>query len=132
VKAVVDTNVLIFDTFEDSERHRDAASGLDSLEGWGLPSIVFHELVWFFRSRSVKISRAVTKVDELLTHEKTMFIPCTTDDVRFASSRLESYKKYNDLIVLSAAKRLSLPLFSFDEELEATAKRNSIDLFEIQ
>lgn len=130
MKAVVDTNVLLFDTFEDSEHHGDAASALDSLDGWGLSDMVFHELLWFFRSQNVRIPRAISKVNEYLTHEKTMFVPCTTDDVRFACSKMRSYREYNDLIILSAAVRLSLPLFSFDEELNATAKRNSIETVE--
>jgi len=123
--------VLIFDTFEDSEHHKDAASGLDSLEGWGVPGMVFHELLWFFRGRNVKVPRAVMKVEELLTHEKTMFVPCTTDDVRFAGARIKNYREYNDLIILSTANRLQLPLFSFDEELNTVAKRNSVDLFRV-
>jgi len=128
LKAIVDTNVLLFDTFEDSEHHEDAASGLDSLDGWGLPSMVFHELVWFFRDQKVKIPRATSKVNEYLTHEKTMFVPCTTDDVRFACSRMKSYKEHNDLVILSVADRLDLPLFSFDQELNAIAKRNSVEV----
>jgi predicted nucleic acid-binding protein len=126
VKAVVDTNVLLFDTFEDSEHHAEAASGLDSLDGWGLPDMVLHELVWFFRSQDVRIPRATAKVNEYLIHAKTMFIPCTTDDIRFACSKMKSYKEYNDLIILSAARRLDLPLFSFDEELKAAAKGISV------
>jgi len=47
LSAVVDTNVLIFDTFEDSEFHIEAMKLLDSLKRWILPSIVFHEYVWF-------------------------------------------------------------------------------------
>ena len=128
MKAIVDTNVLLFDTFEDSDHHEDATLGLDSLDGWGLPDMVFHELVWFFRDQNVKIPRAISKVNEFLTHEKTMFVQCTTDDVRFACSKMRSYKEYNDLVILSAAVRLDLPLFSFDQELNAIAKRNSIEV----
>jgi predicted nucleic acid-binding protein len=127
LKAVVDTNVLLFDTFEDSEHHGNASSGLDSLDEWGLPDMVFHELGWFFRSQNVKISRATSKVNEYLTHEKTMFIPCTTDDIRFACSKMRSYREYNDLIILSAASRSDSPLFSFDQELNSIAKRNAIE-----
>lgn len=47
MSAVVDTNVLIFDTFEDSEFHTEAMKLLDSLKKWILPSIAFREYAWF-------------------------------------------------------------------------------------
>ena len=126
MKAVVDTNVLVFDTFEDSEFHSEAAAGLDSLERWSVPSMVFHELVWFLKSHEIPVSRANSKVEEYLTHEKTAFVPNTTDDVRFAASKMKSYHEYNDLVILAAAKRLDLPLFSFDKSLRETARQNSV------
>ena len=46
---VVDTNVLISDTFEDSEFHAEAAAGLDSIERWCIPGMALHELLWFFK-----------------------------------------------------------------------------------
>ena len=125
MSAVIDTNVLIFDTFEDSEFHERASDGLDSLEKWYLPDIVFHELMWFFRSRAIELSNAKTKIEEYLTHEKSIFSSCTPDDVRFAVN-LKNYRNYNDYLILSAAKRLEQPLFSFDEELEKSARKNAL------
>ena len=125
---MVDTNVLIFDTFEDSEFHQQATSTLDSIDRWGLPGIVFHELVWFFKARRVELSRMRTKVEEYLTNEKTSFLPCTPDDIRFAAARMKDYTQYNDLLVLSTARRLGLPLFTFDEELRKIARANSVRL----
>jgi uncharacterized protein len=130
LKAIVDTNVLVFDTFEDSEFHKEASSGLDSLEGWGLPSMVFHELVRFFKDQQIAVSRADAKVKEYLTNEKTTFIPCSVDDVIFASSKMKNHREYNDLVILSAAGRTGLPLYSFDEDLRASARRHGIKLFE--
>ncbi len=130
MKAIVDTNVLVFDTFEDSEFHMEASSGLDSLDGWGLPSMVFHELVWFFRSQKIAVSRANAKVKEYMTNGKTTFVPCSPDDLVFATSRMRNHLEYNDLIILSAAGRMELPLYSFDEALKATARRHGIKLFQ--
>ena len=120
----------MFDTFEDSEFHREASSGLDSLEGWGLPSMVFHELVWFFKSQRVAVSKANTKVIEYLTNEKATFVPCSADDIIFASSKMRNHKEYNDLVILSVAGRTGLPLYSFDEDLKATAVQHGVKLFE--
>lgn len=130
LRAIIDTNVLVFDTFEDSEFHREATSGLDSLDGWDLPSMVFHELVWFFKSQQVAVSKANAKVKEYLTNEKTTFVPCSVDDVIFASSRMKSHREYNDLMILSAAERMGLPLYSFDDGLKSSARRHGIELFD--
>ena len=123
--AVIDTNVLVFDTFEDSEFHMEASNRLDSIEKWYLPDIVFHELMWFFKSEEYDLSRARFKVEEYLTHEKSVFSQCTTDDVRFAS-KVNNYSDYNDFIILSIAKRLQFPLFTFDGELIKKAGRHGV------
>lgn len=125
---MIDTNVLIFDTFVDSDFHTEAVSMLDSIDKWYLPSIVFHEFVWFFKARKIQISRANLKVEEYLTNEKSSFSPCTTDDIRFAAKHMKEYSEYNDLVILSVAKRLNLPLFTFDEDLKKTARRASVHL----
>ncbi len=119
---------MIFDTFEDSQFHSEAASTLDSVDKWYLPSIVFYELIWFFRGRKIQLSKATAKVEEYLTNEKTSFYACTADDIRFASTRMKDYDEFNDLVILSVAKRLELPLFTFDEQLNRMASRSSVRL----
>jgi uncharacterized protein len=127
---VIDTDVLIFDTFEDGEFHAEAASGLDSIEKWCIPGMAFHEFLWFFKGRDLPLSQARTKAEEYLTNEKSVFAPCTPDDIRFATRLMKRYHEYNDLVILSVAKRMGLPLFSFDEALKKMATKNSVDLFE--
>ena len=127
---MIDTNVLVFDTFEDSELHAEAASGLDSIGKWCIPGMAFHEFLWFFKGRDLELSKARIKAEEYLTNEKSIFAPCTSDDIRFATRRMKSYREYNDLVILSVAERMRLPLFSFDEALKKMATKNSIGLFE--
>jgi predicted nucleic acid-binding protein len=130
--AVLDTNVLIFDTFEDSEFHSEAVRGLDSAGRWYIPSMVFDELLWFFKGRDFQLGNAKAKLEEYLTNEKSAFAACTIDDVQFATERMKTYREYNDLIILSVAGRLKLPLFSFDAGLRRMAVRNAISLFEVK
>jgi len=127
---VIDTDVLIFDTFEDGEFHAEAASGLDSIERWCIPGMALHEFLWFFKGRDLPLSQARTKAEEYLTNEKSVFAPCTPDDIRFATRLMKRYHEYNDLVILSVAKRMGLPLFSFDEALKKMATKNSVNLFE--
>ena len=43
MKAVIDTNVLVYDTFEDSLYHKEARKLLDDLDVWIIPIIVIHK-----------------------------------------------------------------------------------------
>ncbi len=92
--------------------------------------MAFHEFLWFFKGRDLQLSRARTKAEEYLTNEKSLFAPCTPDDIRFATRSMKSYRDYNDLVILSVAVRTGLPLFSFDEALKKMATKHSVGLFE--
>jgi uncharacterized protein len=127
---VIDTNVLVFDTFEDSEFHEEAVHGLDAAEKWCITGMALHEFLWFFKGRDLALADAKAKVEEYLTNEKSVFAACTPDDIEFAVGRMKSYHEYNDLIILSAAERMNLPLFSYDENLKKIAVKNGVDLFE--
>lgn len=91
--------------------------------------MALHEFLWFFRGRELPLSDARTKVEEYLTNEKSAFAPCTPDDIRFATRLMKKYHEYNDLVILSAAKRMGIPLFSFDEALKKLAAKNSVVIF---
>ena len=56
-KAVIDTNVLIYDLFEDSMYHKEASSILDMLEAWIIPTIVIHEFIWFIKGLGLEIKK---------------------------------------------------------------------------
>ena len=103
---------------------------MDSIEKWCIPGMAFHEFLWFFRGRDVEPTKARTKVEEYLTNEKSLFAPCTPDDIRFATRQMKSYRDYNDLVILSVADRMGLPLFSFDEHLKKMATKSSVGLLE--
>ena len=128
-EVVVDTNVLIFDIFEDSEFHKEASNVLDSNEKWHIPSIVFHELVWFFGSKQIPVARANSKIKEYLTNAKTVFVTCSADDLLYSISRVNNYGIYDDYVILSIAKRLDLPLFSFDNDLKKAATKFNVPIF---
>jgi predicted nucleic acid-binding protein len=125
---IIDTNVLVFDTFEDSEFHSEASKGLDYIEKWHLSDIVFHEFMWFFKSKGYALSRARLKMEEYLMHEKSVFSQCTSDDVRFAA-KVGNYSDYNDFVILSVARRLGFPLFTFDDILKKKASRHGVETF---
>jgi len=45
MKAIIDTNVIIYDYIEDSEHHKEAEAILDSLDKWVTPVIVTHKTI---------------------------------------------------------------------------------------
>ena len=67
-RAVIDTNVLIYDYVEDSEHHRRAEEILDSLDRWVIPVIVIHEFVWFLKG--IGLNQGLRDVLDYLRHEK--------------------------------------------------------------
>jgi hypothetical protein len=42
-------------------------------------------------------------------NEKSLFAPCTPDDIRFAT-RLMNYHEYNGLVILSVAELMGSPV----------------------
>ena len=126
MSAVVDTNVLIFDTFEDSEFHVEAMKLLDSLKRWILPSIVFHEYVWFMKGEKLDLSFSREKVTEYLTQAKTNTVPIQVDDILFSIQRIKEHRDYNDFLILSVAKRMGHALLTFDEKLKKHANQHGV------
>ena len=68
-EAVADTNVLVYDTFEDSLYHETPARLLDSLDRWLVPLIVVYEYVWFLKGLNVRPADARDKLLEYITGE---------------------------------------------------------------
>jgi hypothetical protein len=126
MSCVVDTNVLVFDTFADSALHAPARQRLDGLEHWYLPGIVLHEYVWALRGLHAALAFAREKVEEWLLAEKAAYSPETPDDILFATREAASYARYNDYLILSQAKRLGLPVLTFDRQLRTEARRQGI------
>jgi hypothetical protein len=71
-KAVIDTNVLIYDYVEDSERHKEAEEILDSLEKWIIPTIVIHEVIWFLKG--IGLDSRLDDVIAYIQHQKAEIV----------------------------------------------------------
>ena len=123
MSSVLDTNALVFDTFEDSQLHKIARSKLDSLERWYIPSIVFHEYVWFMKAEEIELDFAKRKLSEYLMNAKTHYCPMEPTDILFASREMDNYGQYNDLLIVSVSRRLDQPLLTFDNDLRKACRR---------
>ncbi|WP_456478395.1 PIN domain-containing protein [Geoglobus ahangari] len=132
MKAVIDTNVLIYDTFEDSVYHLQARNLLDELRQWYIPAIVIHEYVWALKSLGVSSKDVLYKVEEILNHYKSQLIEDTEYDILRALSNVVeknlSLSRYNDEVILSAAIRKRASIATFDERLRRRALSAGLDV----
>jgi len=126
--AVIDTNVLVFDTFEDSEHCEEASSLLDSLEEWFIPSMVVHEYVWALRGLGLSFEKAREKVCEYILDPRATLVPVEFSDILFSLEYAKSFDEYNDLVILSIASRRTGRIATFDQKLRKRAERMGIEV----
>ena len=125
-RAVIDTNILVFDTFEDAEHHAEASTLLDSLKEWIIPSLVVHEYVWALRGLGLGFEEAREKVLEYLLDSKTTLVQVELEDILYSLRESTNFQDYNDLIILSTAQRTSKILATYDQELKRKASNMGI------
>ncbi|NPA48069.1 MAG: PIN domain-containing protein [Thermococci archaeon] len=130
--AVIDTNVLIYDTFEDTRFHRAARELLESLDGWYVPSTVLREYIWFFKSRGYSLSQARTMITEYMKDPRFRGLEDNPRVILRTIDILESnglpLAKFNDVVVLYYASRYDVPLATFDERFRELAVKLGIDV----
>ena len=119
---VVDTNVLIYDTFEDTSYHEDARRILDSLPEWRIPSIVLVEYIAFLNRIRLGREKILDKLYELVNDPKFSLVDVEKGDVLEALKTVENEKlstlRLNDMIILSISKRVGENLVTFDRSLK--------------
>ncbi|MEM3677057.1 MAG: PIN domain-containing protein [Candidatus Bathyarchaeia archaeon] len=130
MKAVLDTNILIYDSFEDSVFHMEARRLLDELEEWVIPCIVVHEYVWFMKGLGVDIKDVLEKVKEYLLHVKGFLASEEEGDIvrslGMVYSEGLSLSKFNDKLILTIALREKIPIATFDAKLRGQALRKGL------
>jgi predicted nucleic acid-binding protein len=118
----VDTNVLIYDTFEDTSYHEDARRILDSLPEWRIPSIVLVEYIAFLNRIRLGREKILDKLYELVNDPKFSLVDVEKGDVLEALKTVENEKlstlRLNDKIILSISKRVGENLVTFDRSLK--------------
>ncbi|MEM1509940.1 MAG: hypothetical protein QW291_08665 [Thermofilaceae archaeon] len=72
-EAVIDTIMLIYDTFKDSLYHRNTVSLLDMLNRWLIPMIVVFKYVEFLKGLFVDTRIVYEKVFGYMTDEKPSY-----------------------------------------------------------
>lgn len=123
--AVIDTNVLIYDTFEDFELHKNARALLDSLDKWYVPTIVLQEYIWFFKNNGFSLSEAKSMLMEYINDPRFRGVEENYNAVMYALNILEknrlSLSRFNDALILYHAVLRKYPLATFDTRFRKLA-----------
>lgn len=131
MKLLPDTNVLVYDTVEDSGHHLEAVKILDDAEELLMPPIVMHEFVWVLLKFSVNPDIVLTKVEEYLGDPRARLIQESTDTFEHALKLLKegnaAASNINDFLILSLAADFKVTLATFDSKLKALAKRRGVN-----
>ena len=129
LSAIIDTNVYIYRAIRDSEFHNKSKELLNSLSKWITPTIVIHEVVWTL-SELIGRENTLLYIKSLLSHRKVEIIPVTKQDLTWSIEKISeenlSLTRHNDKIILSIAKRLKIPILSFDKRLLSQATKIGI------
>ncbi len=127
MRAVVDTNVLIYAYFRDAERHEDARKLLSSLDNWIIPLVVVVELFWFGRGAGLDAKRTRDLILTYLMDRRVELAHNELDEI-LDSLSCEDPLEWEDELILSIADREGVPLATFDSEMRERAKRRGIQV----
>lgn len=122
VEAVIDTNVLVYDTVEDSAYHKDAEEKLSNLRKWVIPTVVLEEFAIVLLQLKMEKRFIRQKLLEILKDEKAEIVSLTRqhfiDSISILSKENVSFKRLNDKLIVSVAKARRLPVFTYDGEIK--------------
>jgi predicted nucleic acid-binding protein len=125
-RILVDTNVLVYSTFEDSDRHEEALRIL-SEEKVVIPRVVIHEFIWVLAKLTNDAELIKRKVEELKDFEVIAEeLDDIVDGVKTLSDDGRTLRMINDYVILALAKRLNLELATYDHGLRRVAIRHGI------
>jgi hypothetical protein len=124
----VDTNILVNETLEDSERHELATKLFDESEIIILPRVVLLEYIWVMLKRvKVSLDFLVEKVSEYCSDARVQFYCETEEDIKFALSIMKKEKAltsaFDDYLILAIAKNNKTEILTFDSELREIARK---------
>jgi len=132
MSAVIDTHVLIYDTFEDTRFYEPARKLLDELNEWIIPIIVVYEYVWVLKELKVDLADVEDKLkDYTLNPKASIFLEdsaCILEAFSYIKEEKLGLSRFNDKVILALAKKLGYPLATFDKRLRGQAKRMKIEV----
>ena len=134
MECIVDTNVLVYETFEDSESHEEVVKKLSEMELIYVPGVVILELTIILKRLKYDSSIILDKIREIFNSNRYVVLDIYVDDIIFAIDILSRHGKnvssLNDKLVLSVAKRLGKPIYTYDKDLKRQCKSLGVPIIE--
>ncbi len=127
-----DTNVLVYETVEDSPHHDTAVRLLDSAGELIIPSIVVHEYSWVMvKKLGVDPTFVAEKLREYLEDPRVVYVAEPLEVLRAALRLLAEHgvspSNLNDYVILETARYYKASLATFDERLKSLARRRGVE-----
>ncbi len=130
--AVIDTNVLIYDTFSDSPFHKEARELLESFNRWYVPPLVLQEYIWFFKRKRKPLQSAKKMVEWYFSDPRfkgmEMDHRIVVQALQILGEHNRSLGHINDAIILSHAVSRKLPIATFDIKLRKLAIKVGVEV----
>ena len=130
MRLLPDTNVLVYETVEDSARHLEACRLLDGARHVLLPSIVLHEYAWVMLKLGADPEFVSAKVEEYLRDPRMRYFAEPSTAYREASRMLIEdgaiSREFNDYLILAVARMEEAVLATYDRRLKKAASKRGV------
>ena len=135
MKALLDTNVLVYDTIENSQHHDRARELIDEMAEPIINSLSIIELCFVLPRYGIDNESVRIKIDELL-HSEYFTVSWVSGKYMekastFIVDKKLSFRDFNDWIIAFDAFSRNLPLVTFDKTLKMKCKKLDINVIEL-
>ncbi|RJX16162.1 PIN domain-containing protein [Candidatus Bathyarchaeota archaeon] len=131
MEVIVDTNILVYETVEDSIYHKDVMEKLEKIDvPYLLITNILIEFILVMKKLGLEENFIVNKVLEILEDKRIRLFSIKSVDFKEALKIIGQEKmntgKINDKIVLALARKNKLPIYTYDKQLKRQAKNLGI------
>ncbi len=131
MECVIDTNVLVDYIIKGSEMHEKAKEYLERINNGILPTVVLEELTYALNRMGLNKETIDEEISEILNSYEVLGI--SEDEIVQAKDMImqekhTTFKRFNDKLILSFAKKRDLPLLTFDANLKNECKAYEVKL----
>jgi len=130
MEAIIDTNILIYETIEDSMYHKEVVEKLKDLESLYIPTNILIEFILVMKKLKLENKVIMHKISEILEDPSISLISIAKMDFKESLKVIirenRDMKEINDKIILALAKRKNLPIYTYDRQLKQQARKYGV------
>ncbi|RLE80421.1 MAG: type II toxin-antitoxin system VapC family toxin [Thermoprotei archaeon] len=130
MEAIIDTNILIYETIEDSMYHKEVVEKLKDLESLYIPTNILIEFILVMKKLKLENKVIMHKISEILEDPSISLISIAKMDFKESLKIIirenRDMKEINDKIILALAKRKNLPIYTYDRQLKQQARKYGV------